>query len=195
MSQSAPPPPPNTLRARKLQRRSMETIGQILTATVAVIERVGVHNLTIDMVAAEAGVSKGGVLHHFPTKTALIVAAMRQDMETLMMEIDETAGSTVNFASALAQLARRIALEEGGVSPAFLVAATEIPEAAGVLAAMFSTLVERANKDGKAGGIEPTLVLFAAYGILISLGMKSFQPSPAQLEALFEKLDAFAARA
>ncbi|PRH87577.1 hypothetical protein C5L14_13335 [Labrys okinawensis] len=193
MPQSAPPP--QTLRARKLQRRSMETIGQILTATVAVIERVGVHNLTIDLVAAEAGVSKGGVLHHFPTKTALIVAAMRQDMETLMMEIDETADATVNFASALAQLARRIALEEGGVSPAFLVAATEIPEAAGVLATMFSTLVERAGKDDKAGSIDSTLVLFASYGILISLGMKSFQPSIPQLETLFEKLDGFAAKA
>ncbi|MGJ4854524.1 TetR/AcrR family transcriptional regulator [Labrys sp. KB_33_2] len=173
----------------------METIGQILTATVGVIERVGVHNLTIDLVAAEAGVSKGGVLHHFPTKTALIVAAISQDMETLMMEIDETAGSTVNFASALAQFARRIALEEGGVSPAFLVTAAEIPEAASVLATMFSTLVERANKDGKAGSIDSTLVLFASYGILISLGMKSFQPSAEQLATLFEKLDSFAAKA
>ncbi|WP_415080510.1 TetR/AcrR family transcriptional regulator [Labrys sp. (in: a-proteobacteria)] len=193
MPQSAPPP--QTLRARKLQRRSMETIGQILTATIAVIERIGVHNLTIDLVAAEAGVSKGGVLHHFPTKTALIVAAMRQDMETLMMEIDETADATVNFASALAQLARRVALEEGGVSPAFLVTAAEIPEAAGVLATMFSTLVERAGKDDKAGSIDSTLVLFASYGILISMGMKSFQPSAEELAALLDKLDAFAARA
>ena len=173
----------------------METIGQILTATIAVIERIGVHNLTIDLVAAEAGVSKGGVLHHFPTKTALIVVAMRQDMETLMMEIDETADAAVNFASALAQLARRIALEEGGVSPAFLVTATEIPEAATVLATMFSTLVERAGKDDKAGSINSTLVLFASYGILISMGMKSFQPSAEELAALLEKLDAFAARA
>lgn len=189
------PPPPQTLRARKLQRRSMETIGQILTATIAVIERIGVHNLTIDLVAAEAGVSKGGVLHHFPTKTALIVAAMRQDMETLMMEIDETADATVNFASALAQLARRVALEEGGVSPAFLVTAAEIPEAASVLATMFSTLVERAGKDDKAGSIDSTLVLFASYGILISMGMKSFQPSAEELAALLDRLDAFAARA
>lgn len=173
----------------------METIGQILTAAVAVIERIGVHNLTIDLVAAEAGISKGGVLHHFPTKTALVAAAMRQDLETLLMEIDETAGTAVNFASALAQLARRVALEEGGVSPAFLVAAAEIPEASAVLANLFGTLVERADKDGKAGSIDSTLVLFASYGILISLGMKSFQPSPEQLAALFEKLDAFAAGA
>jgi AcrR family transcriptional regulator len=173
----------------------METIGQILTATVTVIERIGVHNLTIDLVAAEAGISKGGVLHHFPTKTALVAAAMRQDLETLLLEIDETAGTGVNFASALAQLARRVALEEGGVSPAFLVAAAEIPEASAVLANLFGTLVERADKDGKAGSIDSTLVLFASYGILISLGMKSFQPSPEQLAALLEKLDAFAARA
>ena len=36
------------------------------------IRRDGARALTLDAVAAEAGVSKGGVLYHFATKRALI---------------------------------------------------------------------------------------------------------------------------
>ena len=45
---------------------------ELLDAAIAVIRRDGAHKLTLDSVAAEAGVSKGGVLYHFPSKRALI---------------------------------------------------------------------------------------------------------------------------
>jgi len=45
---------------------------QLLDAAVAVIRRDGAQALTLDAVAAEAGVSKGGVLYHFGSKRALI---------------------------------------------------------------------------------------------------------------------------
>jgi AcrR family transcriptional regulator len=44
----------------------------LLDAAVAVIRRDGAQALTLDAVAAEAGVSKGGVLYHFGSKRALI---------------------------------------------------------------------------------------------------------------------------
>ncbi len=43
-----------------------------LSAALAIVCRDGGKALTIDAVAKEAGVSKGGVLHHFSTKDALI---------------------------------------------------------------------------------------------------------------------------
>jgi AcrR family transcriptional regulator len=43
----------------------------ILTAAALIVEH-GAGALTLDAVAASAGVSKGGLLHHFPTKHALI---------------------------------------------------------------------------------------------------------------------------
>jgi AcrR family transcriptional regulator len=43
----------------------------VLTAARLIVEQ-GVGALTLDAVAAAAGVSKGGLLHHFPTKDALI---------------------------------------------------------------------------------------------------------------------------
>lgn len=50
------------------QRRLM------LNAAEAVILRQGLNGLTLDAVAAEAGMSKGGLLHHFPSKDKLIEA-------------------------------------------------------------------------------------------------------------------------
>ena len=45
---------------------------ELLDAAVAVVRRDGAAALTLDAVAAEAGVSKGGVLYHFGSKRALI---------------------------------------------------------------------------------------------------------------------------
>jgi AcrR family transcriptional regulator len=45
---------------------------ELLDAAIAVIRRDGAQSLTLDAVAAEAGVSKGGVLYHFRSKRALI---------------------------------------------------------------------------------------------------------------------------
>jgi AcrR family transcriptional regulator len=45
---------------------------QLLDAATAVIRRDGAAALTLDSVAAEAGVTKGGVLYHFASKRALI---------------------------------------------------------------------------------------------------------------------------
>ncbi|MFN0060087.1 MAG: TetR/AcrR family transcriptional regulator [Planctomycetota bacterium] len=44
----------------------------MLDAAEAVVVRKGIANLTLDAVAAEAGMSKGGLLHHFPTKDKLV---------------------------------------------------------------------------------------------------------------------------
>ena len=44
----------------------------LLDAAIRVIRRDGAQKLTLDAVAAEAGVSKGGILYHFATKRALV---------------------------------------------------------------------------------------------------------------------------
>jgi AcrR family transcriptional regulator len=47
---------------------------RMLDAAETVVVRQGIANLTLDAVAAEAGLSKGGLLHHFPSKDRLIEA-------------------------------------------------------------------------------------------------------------------------
>jgi AcrR family transcriptional regulator len=46
----------------------------LLQAAGRVVQRDGASRLTLDAVAAEAGLSKGGLLYHFPNKEALLVA-------------------------------------------------------------------------------------------------------------------------
>ena len=46
-----------------------------------VIRRAGSLNLTLDAVAREAGVSKGGLLYHFPNKEALVAGLIAQELD------------------------------------------------------------------------------------------------------------------
>jgi AcrR family transcriptional regulator len=55
-------------------RKPTISIDQLLDAGEAVVLREGVGNLTLDAVAAQAKVSKGGLLHHFPSKRDLVAA-------------------------------------------------------------------------------------------------------------------------
>jgi AcrR family transcriptional regulator len=55
---------------------------RLLDAAEAVVARQGIANLTLDAVAAAAGLSKGGLLHHFPTKDRLIEALVTRSAES-----------------------------------------------------------------------------------------------------------------
>jgi AcrR family transcriptional regulator len=46
----------------------------LLTAANTIVQRDGAESLTLDAVARETAMSKGGVLYHFPTKDALLTA-------------------------------------------------------------------------------------------------------------------------
>ncbi len=48
---------------------------QILDAVIAIIQREGVTAVTFDAVAAETGLTRGGLLYHFPSREALILAS------------------------------------------------------------------------------------------------------------------------
>lgn len=49
---------------------------RLIEAAMQLLQRQGAANLTLDAVAKEAGVSKGGLLHHFPSKQALSEAML-----------------------------------------------------------------------------------------------------------------------
>jgi AcrR family transcriptional regulator len=54
---------------------------RLLNAAEAVVVRQGIGSLTLDAVAAEAGMSKGGLLHHFPSKDRLVAALVARSAE------------------------------------------------------------------------------------------------------------------
>ena len=58
----------------------------ILDAAEAIVLESGARHMTLDAVSARAGVSKGGLLYHFPNKKALVKAML----ERFSRQIDET---------------------------------------------------------------------------------------------------------
>jgi AcrR family transcriptional regulator len=73
---------------------------RIIDAAEEVVLRDGVARLTLDAAAAEAGLSKGGVLYHFPARDDLVAAMVDkiieefdEDMERHLEDDDEGAGS------------------------------------------------------------------------------------------------------
>lgn len=67
---SLPIPPPGSIRDRIL-----DAVGELSMA-------LGAGNFTLEQVAQAAGVSKGGLLYHFPTKEALLLAMGERFLQT-----------------------------------------------------------------------------------------------------------------
>jgi AcrR family transcriptional regulator len=79
------------LTTRSQQQRSRVTQQRLLDATVTSLIRYGWSGTTTTVVAETAGVSRGAQLHHFPTKTALVLAAVEYLTDRRATEIrDET---------------------------------------------------------------------------------------------------------
>lgn len=78
------------------RKTTLQTIDLILTAAERVVLRNGVTRLTLEAVAREAKLSKGGLLYHFATKEALIQAMLDRliqyyECEIAQQQRDDTA--------------------------------------------------------------------------------------------------------
>ena len=75
--------------------RSNNKQHEILQAAFAVVAEQGANRLTMDAVAAESGVSKGGVLYHFSSKKALLSGMLDYLVEVNVSRIQEQKTSHV----------------------------------------------------------------------------------------------------
>src|SRR5260370_10073239 len=73
--------PLGTARRRTRAERTAETRTRILKAASELIRRRGYARFRTADVAAEAGLSRGAQLHHFPTKDSLVVATLEYVFE------------------------------------------------------------------------------------------------------------------
>lgn len=107
---------------------------RLLDAAEQVVARDGVNNLTLSSVAATAGVSKGGLLYHFPSKSALITAIVER-MAT-RCEGDHTAAENADpnpigrftRAYVTARTSNECTEQEEGICTALLAAAGTDPQ-------------------------------------------------------------------
>jgi AcrR family transcriptional regulator len=110
-------------------KRSRNASSEILTAAREVTAREGAGKLTIESVARQIGMSKGGVLYNFPSKQALLSALLRDMIDehlVNMRDVDQDRPHPT-LRGHLHSLAACSDLKEN-LSMAILAAAAESPE-------------------------------------------------------------------
>ncbi|PZW47122.1 TetR family transcriptional regulator [Humitalea rosea] len=71
-----------------LRVATADTRTRILDAVEAIVQRAGVPALTLEAVARDAGMSKGGLLYHFASKEALLIGLLRRLADFVEAEMD-----------------------------------------------------------------------------------------------------------
>ena len=81
MTTTSPPLAQTDRTPTRAGRGGATTKRRILDAAQQVVLRDGVGHLTLEAAADQAGLSKGGVLYHFPTRDALVAAMVARIIE------------------------------------------------------------------------------------------------------------------
>jgi AcrR family transcriptional regulator len=71
-------PRQTSVERRTQAERSAETQRKLIDAAIAVLHRVGYGATTTGLIAEEAGVSRGAMLHQYPTKVDLMLAVVAE---------------------------------------------------------------------------------------------------------------------
>jgi AcrR family transcriptional regulator len=166
------------------KRDTSMTREAILRAASRVVVEGGISGMTLEAVAREAGVSKGGLLYHFPSKEALISGMIGRLIEgftsLLGRELEGERGSENGRwlrAYARATFAEdRRHLEIGA---ALLAAVAEDPTLMDPLHRGFEDWQRRAERDGTDPAVG-TLVRLAADGLFFA-EMFGFAPPEGRL--------------
>ncbi|WP_420971123.1 TetR/AcrR family transcriptional regulator [Bradyrhizobium sp. B120] len=172
--------------------RSERSRNAALDAAITIVTRDGPGRLTLDAIARESGLSKGGVMHQFRTKEAVLRALLEQQMahfEEFSSRYLEQARQTTDqpeLAAQIATLREAISTPRAGAF-ALLAAMNENPE----LMAMPRDVDIKKVALMKAEARDPDLALLrwaAARGLLLSslFGLSSL--TDAERDRLFERL-------
>ena len=146
-----------------------ETRQLLLEAASQVVREAGVTRLTLEAVARTAGVSKGGLLYHFPTKNALIAGLVedrlrRYDEAIEVAMAEDPDQGPGRWLRAYVHLTFDPTPDNINLTAPLLAAAGENPELLAPVWAAFARWQERAVADG-VDPVVATLIRLAADGL------------------------------
>jgi AcrR family transcriptional regulator len=173
--------------------RSERTRQAVIQAALTIIARDGPGRLTFDAIARESGLSKGGVMHQFPSKVDVLKALLEHQIQYF----DEDASSAgapkaktdrqkTVLESQIAKI-REVSHQPYSIAHAIVAALVEEPE---LLALSRNTSRHHAEQI-KAEATDPELALLrwsAAQGLLLSAMFGTSPFSEAERERLFRRL-------
>jgi len=181
------------------EQRAQASRAKLLAAAEAVILEKGVANLTLDAVAAAAGISKGGLLYHFASKDALIVALVETLVDSINVDLQrayeaQPEGPGRGVRAMIAESACRI----GGDLPrreqlgaALLAAAGSNPALLVPMKRAFSDWMGGLDDEGLPPGV-PLLIAAALDGLTFWNLFGLYSPPEAALVELTSLLETFA---
>jgi AcrR family transcriptional regulator len=172
--------------------RSERSRKAALAAALTIIARDGPGRLTLDAIAQESGLSKGGLMHQFRTKEAVLKALLEQQFAHFN-DFTRDFRSKLGAASAQPELATQIATSREIIAQQYSVAQAMLA----ALASDPNLLVEARDLDAarvkaiKKEAADPGLAVLrwaAARGLAL-LAMLRLCPIPeAEVQRLFERL-------
>ena len=150
------------------KKKQPETVRkQLLDAAAEVAVERGLGSLTLDLVAQKAGVSKGGLIHHFPNRKALVEGLFHSIMDECQsrMEklIQEDTDSRGNFTRAYAKVfLSENSLYENRLHGSFALAMSTAPDLADL---WFEWLRAQTEKYGEDTSVTARMIRYAVDGI------------------------------
>ena len=150
-----------------MAKASSKTKLELLEAAARIVKEQGASQLTLEAVAKKAGVSKGGLLYHYPNKSALLAAMVTHLIESFEKAIEQT----------IEQSEGKISWLEAYVILSFDPSGSLLAESAGILAAVasdpsllepFKEINEIWQEKVEANGLDPvvaTIIRLAADGL------------------------------
>jgi len=135
----------------------------ILDAAAAVVDDQGAGHLTIDAVAAKAGISKGGVLYHFPNKQTLLQGMLDQVISNQQQRIEHNSRTKGGAHAHVLSVLQPLPKSEYTSALAILAAGAEDPDLL-INARTFMRKVLDELPDGP-GFADALIVILAAEGV------------------------------
>lgn len=175
----------------RIMRPSSRT--QILEAAIRVTEKEGITSLTLESVAVEAGLTKGGLLYHFRTREELLVAIQRHLTEGWEKQLEARLGKAFAEATAaeraIAYTLMDMESEPRKADLAFMVESASDPE----LAQVWNSLVDRwvpVPSEPDPAQLELFLARMAADGLWLFEATTGTRLTPAVKDALRQRIAA-----
>lgn len=171
-------------------RDAVRTRDGILQAAEKLIAEKGFQALTLDEVAVKASVSKGGLLHHYPSKQALLLGLAEKMISLHAKEIRDNLQQDPEGPGAFTRafLRANLSCGEDDCTPVCDTLTAESRNIPAMLelfqqyTAQYQQLVENDGLDP----VNATIVRYAAEGLMHSLS--SGMPQPANYDAVVAKL-------
>lgn len=176
-------------RVSAAARQAEATKEAILQSVARIVCEEGAGALTIDEVARSAAVSKGGVLHHFPSKEALLLAAFAHDLDSFEDEVARLQQEDPASPGAYTRAYLRACVESFGPTGddclAFLHQFRSIPSTVRLVRSYKERWMHRVEQDG----LNPAIANLVRYvGDGIWLASTTAETKPASFDEMVEWL-------